>query len=111
MKITRRGFVYLSLGASAGQMLGQGVATHSVKAQPKPAPSGRPFEAHFTDVAKEAGLVAPIVYGDADHKDYILEATGCGCAFLDYDNDGWMDIFVLSGTTIEGLSRGSLSVQ
>ena len=107
MTMTRRGFVYLTLGASAGQMLGQGVASHSVKAQPKPAPSGRPFDAHFTDVAKEAGLVAPVVYGDADHKDYILEATGCGCAFFDYDNDGWMDIFVLSGTRIEGPPQGA----
>ena len=107
MKITRRGFVYLSLGASAGQMLGQGVASHSVKAQPKAAPSGRPFDAHFVDIAKEAGLVAPIIYGDADHKDYILEATGCGCAFFDYDNDGWMDIFVLSGTRIEGPPEGA----
>ena len=40
----------------------------------------------------------PTVYGPTDHKDYILEAVGCGCAFFDYDNDGWMDIFLLSGT-------------
>jgi len=31
----------------------------------------------------------PVVYGEADHKDYILETVGCGCAFFDYDNDGW----------------------
>ena len=31
-----------------------------------------------------------------------LEANGCGCAFIDYDNDGWMDIFLLSGTRLEG---------
>ena len=35
-------------------------------------------------------------------KKYILEANGCGCAFIDYDNDGWMDIFLLSGTRLEG---------
>lgn len=64
------------------------------------APSGRPFNARFTDVAKKAGLVLPVIYGEADHKDYILETVGCGCAFFDYDNDGWMDIFLLSGTSM-----------
>ena len=56
----------------------------------------------FTDVAKEAGLLAPIIYGGIDSKKYIMEANGCGCAFIDYDNDGWMDIFLLSGTRLEG---------
>ena len=112
MKITRRGFVQLSLGAwalgsGAPRMLGQGVASRGVKAQAKPAPSGRPFDAHFTDVAQQAGLVAPVIYGTADRKDYILEATGCGCAFLDYDNDGWMDIFILSGTRMNETPAGA----
>ena len=40
-------------------------------------------------------------------KKYILESTGCGCAFIDYDNDGWMDIFVLSGTRLEGAPEGA----
>jgi hypothetical protein len=73
-----------------------------VKAQAKPAPSGRAFNAHFTDVAEAAGLRAPVIYGGVDAKKYIMEANGCGCAFLDYDNDGWMDIFLLSGTRLEG---------
>jgi enediyne biosynthesis protein E4 len=106
MKTTRRAFVSLSLGfslsACASRVLGQGVSSHTAKAQPKPAPSGRPFNAHFTDIAKDAGLVWPVIYGAVDHNDYILEATGCGCAFLDYDNDGWMDIFLLSGTRMDG---------
>jgi enediyne biosynthesis protein E4 len=102
MEITRRLFVTLSAVASAGHLLAQGVAPRSVKPQAKPAPSGKPFDAHFIDVAAVAGLTAPVIYGRADFKDYILEATGCGCAFIDYDNDGWMDIFLLSGTKIEG---------
>ena len=40
-------------------------------------------------------------------KKYILEAIGCGCAFIDYDNDGWMDIFLLSGTRLEGDPEGA----
>ncbi|HXF14815.1 MAG TPA: CRTAC1 family protein [Terriglobales bacterium] len=102
MSITRRLFITLSAAASANRLFAQGVATRAVKAQAKPTPSGRPFNTHFVDVAKEAGLVVPTVYGNPDSKDYILEATGCGCAFLDYDNDGWMDIFLLCGTRIEG---------
>jgi hypothetical protein len=111
MKITRRAFVGISLGlplaASASRALGQGMSTHTTQAQPKLPPSGRPFNAHFTDIAKEAGLVEPTIYGNVENKDYILEATGCGCAFLDYDNDGWMDIFVLSGTRMEGAPPGT----
>jgi hypothetical protein len=111
MKFSRRSFfrvsLGLSLGASASGLFGQGMSPHSTKAQPRSAPSGRPFNAHFTDVAAAAGLVAPIVYGYPDHKDYILEAVGCGCAFLDYDNDGWMDIFVLSGTRMNSTPAGA----
>ncbi|HYT19394.1 MAG TPA: CRTAC1 family protein [Candidatus Polarisedimenticolia bacterium] len=71
------------------------------------ASSGRPFNARFTDIAKEAGLVLPVVYGAADHKDYILETVGCGCAFFDYDNDGWLDIFLLSGSSMAGAPPGA----
>jgi hypothetical protein len=85
----------------------QGVATHSVKPVARPALSGRPFYAHFVDVAASAGLQAPVLYGDVETKKYILEATGCGCAFIDYDNDGWMDIFLLSGTRLSGDPPGA----
>ncbi|MFZ0958773.1 MAG: CRTAC1 family protein [Candidatus Sulfotelmatobacter sp.] len=73
----------------------------------RPAPSGRPFYAHFVDVAAAAGLHAPVIYGGVESKKYILEATGCGCAFLDYDNDGWIDIFLLSGTRLDGDPPGA----
>ena len=111
MTFNRRDFVRLSLCSSvfgssvlatAPRLLAQGVAAHIVKPVARPAPSGRPFYAHFVDVAASAGLQAPIVYGGVENKKYILEATGCGCAFLDYDNDGWIDIFVLSGTRLNG---------
>ncbi len=106
MTFTRRTFVRLSLGSAismtAERLLAQGVSTHTAKPLPRQAPSGRPFNAHFVDVASAAGLHAPVIYGGVESKKYILEATGCGCAFLDYDNDGWMDIFLLSGTRLEG---------
>src|SRR5467141_1023530 len=104
MTFTRRTFVRLSLGSAismtAERLLAQGVSTHTAKPLPRQAPSGRPFNAHFVDVASAAGLRAPMIYGGIESKKYILESTGCGCAFIDYDNDGWMDIFLLSGTRL-----------
>jgi enediyne biosynthesis protein E4 len=107
MVLSRRALVALFMAATVRQVLGQGVASRGVKPQPKPVASGRPFNAHFEDVAREAGLVAPIIYGRPDHTEYILEAIGCGCAFLDYDNDGWMDIFLLTGTRLTGAPPGA----
>jgi hypothetical protein len=104
--LTRRDFLRLSLGSAAivvtPRLTAQGVANRTVKPVARPAPSGRPFHAYFVDVAAAAGLHAPVIYGSVDSKRYILEATGCGCAFIDYDNDGWIDIFLLSGTLLTG---------
>ncbi len=86
---------------------GQGVATRGVKAQPRGKPSGLPFNARFVDIGTSAGLVQPVIYGGAERKDYILETVGCGCAFIDYDNDGWIDVFVLSGTQVAGPPAGA----
>jgi len=111
LTVNRRDFVSLSLGSAffvaAPRLLAQGVSSHTVKPVARPAPSGRPFYAHFVDVAAAAGLHAPVIYGGVDAKKYILESTGCGCAFIDYDNDGWIDIFLLSGTRLDGDPPGA----
>lgn len=91
----------------AATAFGQGVSSRGVKAQPRSKPSGLPFNAKFTDIAQQAGLTAPTTYGPGDRKTYIVETVGCGCAFFDFDNDGWLDIFVLSGTTWEGDPPGA----
>ena len=57
----------------------------------------RPWDAHFVNVAQPAGLRSPVIYGSPDHNDYVVESMGCGAAFLDYDNDGWQDIVLLTG--------------
>jgi enediyne biosynthesis protein E4 len=62
--------------------------------------------AYFTDVAQKAGLTSPIVFGGKDMKKYIIETTGTGAAIFDYDNDGWPDIFLVNGTTLEGFPTG-----
>ena len=54
----------------------------------------------FVDVAPEAGLTTPNVWGDPNKKSYIIEAKGSGIAFFDYDNDGWLDIYLTNGTLL-----------
>jgi enediyne biosynthesis protein E4 len=51
----------------------------------------------FLNVAREAGLNTPNVWGGVKHKKYIIEAKGSGLAFFDYDNDGWLDIYLSNG--------------
>ena len=105
--ITRRQLLAL-LACSAGRpAFRQGVSSRGVKPQPRGKPSGRPFPARFTDIAAQAGLSQPVVYGGIDTKAYIIEVVGCGVAFIDYDNDGWLDLFVLSGTRLEGAPPGA----
>ncbi len=111
MRPGKRQFLSFSLAALAGYLtprcFPQGMGSRTATAQKKPPASGRPFDAYFTDIAASAGLTKTMVYGGVDRKEYIIEANGCGCAFLDYDNDGWVDIFLLSGTLLEGSPPGA----
>ena len=61
----------------------------------------------FVDVAHEAGLTHPFIYGEPDSFTYIVESMATGCAFFDYDNDGWMDVFILGGRTLAGIPAGA----
>src|SRR5690349_10837764 len=74
------------------------MASRSVKPAPRAKPSGLPFHARFTDVARQAGLKEIVVAGHQDHKDYIVGSMSGGVAFFDYDNDGWLGVLVLSGS-------------
>ncbi|MGH9370368.1 MAG: FG-GAP repeat domain-containing protein, partial [Vicinamibacterales bacterium] len=60
----------------------------------------------FTDIAERAGFTIPTVYGGKKTNRYLLETTGAGAAALDYDADGWLDLFVVNGTTLEGFPKG-----
>jgi len=79
----------------------QGVASRGLHATPRSKSSGLPFGSKLTDIASAAGLRKPAICG-YDQKDYIIEVVGCGVAFFDYDNDGWMDLLVLSGARLDG---------
>jgi hypothetical protein len=77
-------------------------STKRSAASPYSASSGHTGPAWFVDVAKDAGLNMQNVNGEADTKKYIIETTGSGVGIIDYDRDGWPDIFFVNGTTLAG---------
>jgi enediyne biosynthesis protein E4 len=60
----------------------------------------------FVNVAQQAGLTTKTIFGGEHKNKYLLETTGCGVAFYDYDNDGWLDIFLVNGSKLEGFPPG-----
>ena len=84
------------LRSRAGPQGRYGLARHPACREKKR--SGLPFPAQFTDIAQQAGLKHVVVAGHPNRADYVIEAMSCGAAFFDYDNDGWIDILVLSGS-------------
>jgi enediyne biosynthesis protein E4 len=73
-------------------------------------PTGKPsgdLGVSFLNVARESGLNAKTFFGGEHKNKYLLETTGCGVAFYDYDNDGWLDIFLVNGSRLEGFPTGS----
>ena len=74
------------------------MSSRHVKSVPRGTKSGLPFNARFIDIAENSGLRNISICGHPKRVDYVIEAMGCGAAFLDYDNDGWLDVLVLSGS-------------
>lgn len=82
-------------------------------AKPAPPPPGpkspienTPLGISFVDVQKQAGLDIKTIYGGEFKNKYLLETTGCGLAFYDYDDDGWVDLFLVNGWRLEGFPAG-----
>src|SRR5579871_545047 len=108
MSMTRRELLAMgALAARLGLAQNAGMGSRGVRPTPRGKPSGLPFHAHFVNVAHSAGLRAPIIYGDVATNDYILESMGCGVAFVDYDNDGWQDIVLLTGRRWKNTPEGA----
>lgn len=63
---------------------------------------GAPAGVTFRDIAARAGLTATIVSGGLK-KNYVLEVNGSGVCWLDYDNDGQMDLYLVNGSTLTHL--------
>jgi hypothetical protein len=111
LKSLSRSAVVLSLEnllAAACPPFGGFPARH--KTEPHAMPGGpgptAPLGASFLDVAKDAGLNAKTIFGGEHKNKYLLETTGCGVAFYDYDNDGWLDVFLVNGWRLEGFPKG-----
>ena len=79
------------------------VAANTIAAGPPPNSIAAEPPITFTDVTTTAGIDFVETIGD-DEMSNIVESTGAGCAFLDYDGDGWMDIYLVSGCWLKGLS-------
>ncbi len=58
----------------------------------------------FQDVSEKAGLTKWTHKMGTPAKDYIIETKGSGVCLLDYDNDGWLDIYIVNGSTVDALS-------
>ena len=107
MKQSRRAFFLGTMSVVAAAAFSeQGVVPHKAAIVPHGKRSGLPYNAHFTEVARSAGITRPVLYGSSNSKNYILESIGCGCAFFDYDNDGWVDILVLGGSDFTNQNTG-----
>jgi len=65
-------------------------------------PAARAADAAFIDVAAQAGLArARNVSGAPSNKQFIIEEMGAGVALFDFDNDGWLDVFLVNGSTFQ----------
>jgi len=98
--VNRRSWLKGSAMAAAGCLLrpfplGALPATVPAANQPK-----------FVDVAKQAGLTAKTVVLGHESKDFLLSTTGGGIALFDYDNDGWLDIFIVNGWGLTDFPKG-----
>jgi hypothetical protein len=86
--MTRRGFIQSLCRTAAVFSFDQLIA-------------GTPLPVQFVNIAREAGLRARTIFGGEKRNRYLLETTGCGVAFFDYDHDGWVDLFFVNGTRFE----------
>jgi enediyne biosynthesis protein E4 len=97
-------FIYTDRGIEETEA--QGVATRNARPATRAPASGKPFHAKFTDIAAQSGLSMRFVSGDETSKKYIIEANGTGVAFIDYDNDGRLDLLMVNGSRLEGYGDG-----
>jgi len=82
-------------------------ATAFVAGSGRAAPQDQPpLRFSFKNVAAEAGVDGLVTFGGTAANKYLLETTGTGVAFIDYDQDGLLDLFVVNGTTLEGFPAG-----
>ena len=107
-RLTRRRLLQALAGGRLARLTAKGQSRRGAGTSGRPAPyQADRYPARFTDVARQAGLTRTVYFGEEDTTDYITESNGCGVAFYDYDNDGWLDILLLNGSRRSGLPAGA----
>lgn len=93
--------------ASGGEMTGAGPQTAVFDSQHRPITAGgfvKTGPIVFIDATEKAGLSSwRNVTGNPD-KRVIIEAKGSGVCLVDYDNDGWLDIYLVNGSTLDAIA-------
>jgi enediyne biosynthesis protein E4 len=98
MRISRRRFV--SMAAAAGPLwAARGLWGKSLPDPAIPLPQ-------FEDVTRKSGIGFRHSFGEKELSS-IMEGTGSGCAWFDYNNDGLLDLYTVSGRYVEGLTDHS----
>ncbi|MEY2395267.1 MAG: enediyne biosynthesis protein [Acidobacteriaceae bacterium] len=95
------------LGLVRSRRLNASLARIQKNDSKQPASPASDLGVSFLNVARESGLNVKTTFGGEHKNKYLLETTGCGIAFYDYDNDGWLDIFIVNGSRLEGFPAGS----
>jgi hypothetical protein len=103
---TRRQLLRRAPALMAPALVSPGALARSLSGKSGSAPPLAPFS-KFTDVTKAAGLTESMPYGGTTNVKYIIESMGGGCAFFDYDNDGWIDIFIVCGRKLDAAPAGA----
>src|SRR6266540_1981055 len=87
--------LFLSSLAQSALLAPASAVAQTLLALPPAGTVSGPTRVTFTDITSESGLDrAKNVSGAPQNKRFLLEEMGCGVAFIDYDNDGWDDLFV-----------------
>jgi len=93
----------IGLALVAGSLLIASLRIIAQSPAPKPQPVVLPT---YEEVAAKSGINFTHSFGEKKLSS-IMEATGSGCAWFDYNNDGWLDLYVLSGRYMEGVTKFS----
>ena len=84
----------------------QGIISAGAPAIPRRSLSSKPWPVSLVDVAPQAGFRMHFTSGQETIKKYVIEANGSGVAFLDYNNDGLLDVFLVNGSRLTGFPSG-----